>query len=172
MSHYTTLGIPLLLICTIVGCGGVNRSELDHIKAELADARAELRSLKTAQQVSLAQELERLDLLRQKGALTEDEFAAMKSRLLATEVRPKPPANSMAELGEQLQALHELYNKSAINNLERDAKKQQLISGPLLATDLKSDLETIQKLYNTSVINNLEFAQLKQRILEQDPAKK
>jgi phage shock protein PspC (stress-responsive transcriptional regulator) len=47
--------------------------------------------------MSLAGELERLHALRTSGALTEDEYAAAKARLLAGDAAPRPLAEPVRE---------------------------------------------------------------------------
>lgn len=68
-------------------------------------------------------------------------------------------------LAEKLRELDELYNQSAITNLERDAKKQAYLQRPLALTDLKSDLLAVQELYSQSLVSNLERDQLKATVL-------
>src|SRR4029450_2853296 len=109
---------------------------------------------------SYLDELERLEALRTKGVLTAEEFETQKKAALAS----SKPAAAMTvdELAGQFRTLRDLYNTSAINNVERDQKKQQLIDRP----DLKKDLETVQGLYNESVITNVEHTAIKKKLLE------
>ena len=166
------LWTSVVLAAAGAGCADPKRVELEQLKAELAEARAELKALKAEQQQGYLDELERLDGLRTKGILTPEEFEAKKKAVLAARPPHRATASPMDELAKQLRTLQTLYSNNTITNLERDRKKSQLIAGPLSLTDLKKDLETVQVLYNENVITNLERDTLKKRLLEMEPAKK
>jgi multidrug resistance efflux pump len=163
------------------GCDRANRAELERTRAELDKTRAELSMLnarlaKLGQDVeskSYLEELEKLDSLKTKGVLTEEEFgrrkqAILESQKLSIVIQPEPPASGMDELAGQLRTLASLYSNSTINQQERDAKKAQLIGRPLHMTNMKKDLETVQDLYNESAITQQERDTLKQKLLELD----
>ena len=159
--------LPVMLALLLCGCGGAGRAELERTRAELELTRAELAKLHTRlaanEQRAAAQtyleELEKLDSLKTKGVLTQEEFDRRKSAILERQPVPtveKPqapaPASGMDELAKQLRTLASLYGNSTINRQERDAKRTQLIARPLHMTDLKQDLETVHALYNESAI--------------------
>jgi multidrug resistance efflux pump len=168
---------------TCAGCGPSDRGEIQSMKAELAEARSELKALKEARQTTkdgpppkagqegVLGELERLEALRAKGALTQQEFEAAKKKVLEAKERPAPTVRTMEELDKELRTLHGLWNNSTINQQDFQAKKQQLVKGPLRVTDLKADLERVQSLWNTSVITQEESSALKQRLLDIGPGK-
>jgi hypothetical protein len=168
--------LSLLAAPACAGCGSNERAELMKVKAELEETRAELEKaraeLKAQEKRGYLDELERLEALRAKGALTPEEFEAKKKAALQTAPSPQQAASAMDELAKQLRLLQSLYNNNTITNIERDQKKKRLIDGPLTLTDLKKDLETVQALYNESVITNLERDALKKRLLETEPTKK
>jgi Short C-terminal domain len=158
------------------GCGPTDRGELQSMKAELAEARSELKALKEGLQPKGApegvlSELERLEALRAKGALTKEEFEAAKKRVLGEGERPATAVRTMEELDKELRTLHGLWNNSTINQQQFSAKKQQLVKGPLRVVDLKADLERVQALWNASIITNEESGALKQRLLDSGPGK-
>ena len=171
-----------LLIC---GCDGASRAELERTRAELELTRAELEKLharlaaneqRAAAQTYL-EELEKLDTLKTKGVLTQEEFDRLKSAILErqpvpTVEKPQAPASGMDELAKQLRTLASLYTNSTINHQERDAKRTQLIARPLHMTDMKKDLEAVHALYNESAITLQERDTLKQKLLELDTGKK
>ncbi len=175
---------PLLLL-TMCGCDRANRTELERTRAELDKTRAELATLnarlaKLGQDVeskSYLEELEKLDSLKTKGVLTQEEFdrrkqAILDGQKLSTVIKPEPPASGMDELAGQLRTLAALYSNSTINQQERDAKKAQLIARPLHMTNMKKDLETVQALYSDSTITQQERDTLKQKLLELDTGTK
>jgi multidrug resistance efflux pump len=155
-----------------LGCRKSEHAELETVKGELAEARAELKLLQSEQRHGYLDELERLAALRAKGVLTEEEFESKKKAALAERPKQGHPRSSMDELARQLRLTQTLFNNSTITNLERDNRKGRLIEGPLSLTDLKKDLETVQKLFNEGVITNYERDTLKTRLLKMESAKK
>ena len=178
------LGAWLPVLLALLVCGGVGRAELERTRAELEVTRAELDKLHSrlaaSEQRAAAQtyleELERLDSLKTKGVLTQEEFDRRKSAILERQPvpaveKPQAPASGMDELAKQHRTLASLYGNSTINLQERDAKRTQLIARPLHMTDLKKDLETVHALYNESAITLQERDTLKQKLLELDTGK-
>jgi hypothetical protein len=162
-----------LVLASSAGCGAVDQAELARTKAELEEARAEIRALKAAMQEKPAKsgyldELERLEALRSKGALTPEEFQAKKKAVLDKKAEPKPVASPFDDLDKELRVLHGLFNNGIINNLEWAAKKQQLLKKPLSTTNLAKDLEKGKGLFDNGIINNLEWDALKKRLLALD----
>ena len=183
-------GLALMVSAMLVGCGSANREAAmraeaqknladakqtaDELKAEIAKLRAELHSQPAKRSVGYLEELDRLDALKTKGALSEAEFESKKRELLALPPSAASPPSSitpgalqMPELAKQLRVLLELYQNNTINSIEREEKKRQLISKPLILLDLKSDLELVAALYNESVINNIEREELKKKLLQE-----
>lgn len=178
--HYVWPSLVLgLFIC---GCGRSDRLELERTRAELEKTRVEMAALNSrvgkldqdSATKGYLEELEKLDTLRTKGVLTQDEFDRRKQAILdgqklaivAKPERPAAPSSGMDELAKQLRTLASLYANSTINMQERDAKKAQLIQRPLRTTDMKKDLETVQALYGESTITLQERDALKQKLLE------
>jgi hypothetical protein len=125
-----------------------------------------------ARQPSYLEELERLEALKAKGALTAQEFDARKQQLLAA--APPPPAGGkdfdMEELDKLLRNAQGLYNKNIINGVDYQAMKQQYLRRRVAVRDLTKDLGKAQKLYDDNIINGVEFQALKKQILAGDPA--
>ena len=176
---------PVVLALLVCGCDGASRVELEQTRAELEVTRAELDKLharlaaneQQAAAQTYLQELEKLDSLKTKGVLTQEEFVRRKIAILERQPvpaveKPQAPASGMDELTKQLRTLASLYTNSTINLQERDAKKTQLIARPLHMTDLKHDLETVHALYNESAITLQERDTLKQKLLELEGAAK
>jgi hypothetical protein len=155
-----------------LGCRDSEHADLEKVKAELAEARAELKVLKAEQQQGYLDELERLAALRTKGVLTQEEFESKKKAALGGRPKQGPPPSPMDELAKQLRTTQMLFSNNTITNVERDNRKRQLIAGPLSLTDLKKDLETVQTLFGENVITNVERDTLKKRLLEMDSIKK
>ena len=185
MPNRRGVWLPVVLVLLLCGCGGAGRAELERTRAELELTRAELDKLharlaaneQQAAAQTYLQELEKLDSLKTKGVLTQEEFDRRKSAILErqpvpTVEKPQAPASGMDELAKQLRTLASLYTNSTINLQERDAKRTQLIARPLHMTDLKKDLETVHALYNESAITLQERDTLKQKLLELDGAAK
>lgn len=159
----------LVLMLVGSGCGVAERAELEKVKAELAAVHAELQAQRAAAQSGkqgTVESLERLAVLQTQGALTKEEFDAAKKALLAPAAQPKESLTPMDDLAKQLRTLQSLYSNGALNNIERDQKKQQLLQKGVKVTNLKKDLETVQTLYSESVINNLDRDALKQQLLK------
>jgi hypothetical protein len=171
-----------LLTLAVIGCDGGSRAEVARLKAEseatrteLAMVRAELEATKAAKPTYL-DELERLETLRSKGALTDSEFEAKKQTLLKVPATTKgpivvenaPPGLTVAEIAAQFKTLQELFQTNTLSIQEHNSKKSQLISKPIVLVDLKADLELVQKLFNDATITLQEYNQLKQKILEID----
>jgi len=165
------IGVSMVVLAAGTGCGDASRAELEKVKAELAEAKAKLKSLPAEKTPGYLDELERLEALRAKGVLTQEEFETKKKATLGTSPRPEQPLSSMDELSKQLRIVHGLYDKGIITNLEKDQKKGKLIAGPLSLLDLKKDLETVQGLYTDGVVTNLERDALKKQLLEMEPTK-
>ena len=152
--------------------------ELEKSRAEIAALQARMATIsKDAESKSYLEELEKLDSLKTKGVLTQEEFdrrkqAILESQKLSNVTKPEPPASGMDDLAKQLRTLAALYSNSTINMQERDAKKTQLIARPLHGTDMKKDLETVHALYNESAITMQERDKLKQKLLELDAGTK
>jgi hypothetical protein len=124
-----------------------------------------------ARQPSYLEELERLEALKAKGALTAQEFDARKQQLLAA--APPPPAAKdfdMEELDKLLRNVQNLYNRNVINGSDFQAKKHQYLQRKVAVRNLTKDLEKAQKLYDENIINGGEHQALKQQILAADPA--
>ena len=82
MSKRPFIHLSSLLLLAGAGCGASDRAELEKAKAELAKSQAELTALKAQPALSkpgYLDELERLDALKQKGAITQEEFNAKKA---------------------------------------------------------------------------------------------
>jgi hypothetical protein len=167
----------LFVLAASAGCGAVDQAELARTKAELEEARAQIRTLKADMEKMPAKsgyldELERLEALRSKGVLTPDEFQAKKKAALEkTEgpkekaEGPKQTASAYDDLDKQLRIHYGLFEKGTINNLEWNAKKQQLLKKPLSSNDPPKDLEKGKALFESGIINNLEWNDLKTRLL-------
>jgi hypothetical protein len=180
----TRMGWLALLTLAAAGCGEVQRAELEKTRAELAEARAELaaaqaelETAKTKAHASYLDELERLEALRKKGVLTQEEFEAKKKAALAAPVpapaapaRPRSGAWTVDELAKEFRLLRSLFNNGTINSADLDRKKSSLVQKPIVLTDLKKDLETLQGLFNDGTINAAELSTLKTKILEIESA--
>lgn len=179
--------LSIVLALWMCGCREANRAELERTRAELEKTRAELAQVQTRQAAiekqaaaqSYLEELEKLDSLKTKGVLTQEEFDRRKTSILERQPVPqsevpqaRPVASGMDELAKQLRTLAALYSNSTINMQERDAKKTQLIARPLHMVDMKKDLETVHALYNESAITLQERDTLKQKLLDLDTGKK
>lgn len=170
MQRRMVLGLAAVAVMGLLGCND-SRSELARMQAELKKTRAEFETLKAQRANTYLDELERLEALRAKGVLTEEEFAAKKAATLQGNSKPPGASPTVQELAKQFRDLQGLYNAGAITSADREQKKRQLIAGPLAPIgpgDLKSDLELVQTLYNESTINNAERDALKKRILALD----
>jgi putative oligomerization/nucleic acid binding protein len=165
------VGVWLILASAGVGCGGADRAELEKIKTELAELRAK-KNMPAEKPPAYLDELERLETLRAKGVLTQEEFESKKKAALGASPKPEPPPSSMDELAKRLRTIQGLYNSNVITNVEMTQQKNKLIDSTLVLTDLKKDLETVQALYNGNIISNVEHEKLKKRLLEMDSAKK
>lgn len=170
--------IMLIVAVALIGCDGSSRVEVARMRAELDATRVELAKVRAELNASAAEspryldELERLDSLRSKGALSEEEFEAKKRTLLNTPTIPKPAdpvaALSIKEVSAELRTLQSLFQNSTITSQEHSNRKARLLAKPMRLTNLKADLEEIQKLFNETAITNQEQAQLKQTILMLD----
>jgi hypothetical protein len=169
--------VSAALVPACLGCGAADRAEIAKLKQELAEARAEVKALKSLQskpeqKPSSLDELERLDRLREKGTLTREEFEAKKKELLGESQKPSKPASTVEQMGKQIRAVYALYRKDTITTAERDRKKQQVLAGPLSLTDLTKDLEAVMAFYREDLLTTAERDALKKRILDLDAAKK
>jgi hypothetical protein len=164
--------VSTIVVSACLGCGASDRAELEKVKAELAEARAELKSLKSEKKQGYLDELERLEALRAKNVITQEEFETKKKAALSTSSKPEQSPSSMDELAKQFRTIQTLWNNNTITAPERDQKKLQLINGPIVLEDLKKDLETVQKLWNENVITATERDALKKRLLEMEPMRK
>ncbi len=124
-----------------------------------------------ARRTSYLDELERLETLKAKGALTPQEFDAKKQQLLAAAPAPAPSkGGDVDELDKLLRDLNGLFNKNVINGSEYNTKKQQYLQRKITVTNLTRDLEKIQKLFNEGILNGSEYNALKQQVLAADSA--
>ncbi len=170
----------ILVILASAGCGPADRAELEKAKADLAKtqaeldkAQAELKALKSqALRQSYLDELERLETLKSKGALTQAEFDAKKAVVLKMVDKQPLPTSPMNELETKIRELQSLYGNNTLTPSEYQKKKAQLLAKPIALTDLKRDLEIVQKLYGENLLTPMEFNTLKSRLLEIDPDKK
>ncbi len=182
MSRKSCAVLGVVLLLCAAGCPA-ERAETEKLRAELAEARAEIKSLRDQQPAyqrgvdTLVDQLERLEALKRKGALTEEEFLAQKRTLLATPApRPAPaPAPQvkgpppLKELDRQLRELNGLWNKSAINGTEYADAKANILKLQFRVESLSGDLDKVYTLWNQSILNSNEYAGLKQRVLQQLP---
>jgi len=158
----------------VVGCGQAERNEIEKLRRELEQTRAELVAQRnTARASSYLDELERLEALREKNVLSQVEFNARKEAVMKSlehkpATAPAGSGNTMTDVAEQLRNVNSLYQKSTINNLDRDKAKKNLIAKPLVVTNMAKDLELVAALYQESVINNLERDELKKKLLDSD----
>jgi hypothetical protein len=165
MGRRILLGLAMAAALAAAGCND-SRSELAKVQAELKKTRAEVDALKAQQAKTYLDDLERLEALRAKGVLTEEEFAAKKQATLQGKGKRADAPLTVTELAQQFRDLQGLYQTSAITNVDRDQKKAQLIAGPIAPGEMKSDLELVQSLYQESTLTNVERDALKKRILE------
>ena len=172
----------IILVVGIAGCGGSASMENARLRAELEATQA--RMLKVVAEAEAAKaktpayldELERLDALRSKGALTNEEFETKKQSLLSTSAPAKPTVPAVEkplpltvkEIAAQLRTLQSLAQSNTLTIQEHNSKKTQLIAKPLRLEDFKADLEQVQQLFSESVISIQEYNQLKQKVLEID----
>jgi Short C-terminal domain len=120
---------------------------------------------------SYLDELERLETLKTKGAITQQEFDAKKQQLLAAVPPPSASKGSdMDELDKLLRNAHALFNSSVITPSEYQTKKQQYLQRKVTVGNLTKDLEKAQQLFNESILTPTEYQTLKQQILAGDPA--
>ena len=170
-----------LLLSLVFGCGSSQRVEIQRLQAELAKTQAELTAARVALDTTRSgvprylEELERLDVLRTKSAITSEEFEAKKRELLGAAAASKSETTaapvSMNELAGQLRTLGTLFNTSAITQTEHQSKKAILLRQRVSPIDLKVDLEMARTLFNQSVIIQQEYELLKRNLLELDAAK-
>jgi hypothetical protein len=182
MSKQPYILLSMLLALTSAGCGADSRAEIDKLKSQLAEARAELTALQTQAKQGYLEELERLDALRSKGSLTQEEFEARKKVVLQEEAEAKkkaaqPPAdkprpNSIEDLAKQLRMLQALSTSFTISQGDWQKKKALILQNTLGVNDLKKDLELVQALQNEFTITQAESDLLKKRLLGIDQAKK
>jgi hypothetical protein len=132
---------------------------------------SERQELTEQQRKSYLDELERLEVLKTKGAITQQEFDAKKQQLLAAAPPPVPSkSGDIDELDKLLRDVYALYNKSTITGVEYQSKKQQYLQRPITVTNLTKDLEKVQKLYDENILVGTEYQTLKQKVLAADPA--
>ena len=165
----------------VTGCGSSQRVEIQRLQAELVKTQAELAAARVVMESTRSavprylEELERLDVLRTKSAITTEEFEAKKRELLGAASASKSETSaapvSMTELAQQLRTLGTLYNTSAITQSEHQSKKTILLRQRVSPIDLKVDVETARTLYSQSIINQQEYEVLKRNLLELDAAK-
>lgn len=172
------------LLMVVCGCNQSERVELGRTRAELDKTRVELVQLqarlleieKQAAAHTYLEELEKLETLKTRGVLTQEEFDVRKRVILERQSvsivsRAEGPKTGMDELAKQLRTLASLYGNGTITMQERDAKRAQVIQRPLQAVELKKDLETVQSLYNDTSITMQDRDALKKKVLEFDTGK-
>jgi hypothetical protein len=121
-----------------------------------------------ARKTSYLEELERLETLRSKGALTQQEFDAKKQQLLAAPAPGK--GGDVDELDKLLRDVQALYNRNTITLPDYNAKKQQYLQRKITVVNLTKDLQKGEKLYNDNILTLPEWQALKQQLLAADPA--
>ncbi len=120
---------------------------------------------------SYLDELERLEALKAKGAISQKEFDAKKQELLAAAPPPvADKASGVDELDKLLRDAQALFNKNIININDYQTKKQQYLQRKVTVSNLVKDLETVQKLFDENILNINEYQVLKQAVLAADPA--
>jgi len=156
-----------------------DRAEIDKLRKELEATRAELQQLRNQAQTRVPaylEELERLEALMAKGAITSIEFGNRKAVIIAAMDRTPPPGSAptktntltMGEMVEQFRNVHALYQRGTITSVDRDEAKKKLIARQLNVTNMAKDLELVGRLYEDGVITSLDRDELKKKLIASD----
>jgi hypothetical protein len=169
MLRIACAGLVIVSLCFVAGCRA-RRAEVEKLRRELEDARAELKALREqkpaengqgARKEPYIEELEELLALKSNKALTEEEFLDRK-RAVLEELIPRP----LEETDKRLRDLDALRKQSAITPSEARKAKAKLLKRPVRVADLKEDVERARALMVDQVITPTEHRALKGQILQ------